>query len=661
MNDAGWRNGLKEAAARLLPGTVVQRLALLALVLLAATLRLWNLPHIPYTHDEISALVRVYPSVGETIQKGVVEQDTHPPGVQVFEWAWTRAFGMGSAAVKLPFILLSVAALLLLYRFACAWCGASVALVLTALLATLQYTVMYGQIARPYAFGFFTTALLADQLTRYVATGKRMALAGMVIGAVLSAYTHHFALLLAALMLATGFFLVPAERRKAFLIACAAVAAAYLPNIPIFLRQLGYKGLDQWLAPPGPAWVPDYLWWLAHCSAAMAAVWALLLTTSAVLRMRHRGGSGPVWAIALLWGLLPLAVGYAYSLWRAPVLQYSVVLFSFPYLLLGALAGLRHLRPSLASPVAAAVAVVSMLTLVAARRHYEVFYRSPYEAAAKGIMQAAREQGRLAVVDAPPEKIDFLLRLWQVNPSTTPYLNARGMPLAQVDSLLRAFHGAEVFLGTTTGAAPELPALVQAAFPFLAERHDFEEGQAFLFSGIPVPRRLQDHAWSSLATPDAIEGDGWNVDASVPLWRDTLRGNGPAPRAWDLGGREFGILLEKPVYQLAHGDNDVIEARMDAAGVQGKGLKLVAELRTGETVSIYRSQPFPGITGQGSILCAIPLADLPGHGQGQRLRVYAWNEGGGPAHVTSVEVRVREGNPWLYGLFQPLKGPLKFP
>lgn len=660
MNDATWRNGLKEAAARALPGTPAQHWTLLALLLLAAALRLWNLPHIPYTHDEISALLRIYPGLWETIIKGAAI-DAHPPGVQVFEWAWTRAFGMGVAAVKLPFILLSIAALLLLYRFAFAWCGGSVALVLTALLATLQYTVMYGQIARPYAFGFFTTALLADQLTRYAATGKRMALVGVAAGAVLSAYTHHFALMLAAIMLATGLFLVPAEKRRAYMAACAFMVLAYLPNLPIFLRQLGYKGLDQWLAVPGPVWVPEYLWWLAHCSVAMAAVWALLLIASAVLRMRHRGGSGPVWAIALLWGLLPLAVGYAYSLWRAPVLQYSVVLFSFPYLLLGALAGLRHLRTGLAIPIAAAVAAVSVLTLVTVRKHYEVFYRSPYEAAAKGIVQAAREPHRLALVDAPGEKIDFLLRLWQVNPASAPYINARGRTLAEVDSLLHAFSGSTVFLGTTAGAAPELPALVQAAFPFLAERHDFEGGQAFLYSGAPVPQRLQDRGWSSLATPDAVEGDGWNVDPAVLLWRDMLGGNIYAPRMWDLGGREFGIVLEKPVYQLARGDNDVIEAHMHVAGVQGKGLKLVAELRTGENTTLYRSQPFPATAGSGSIITAIPLADLPGHGQGQRLRVYAWNEGAGPAHVVSMEVRVREGNPWLYGLFQPLKGPLKFP
>jgi len=649
---------VETAAKTVLPGTPVQRTVLLGLLLLAAALRLWNLPHIPYTHDEISALLRIFPGLVDTIRKGVAV-DAHPPGVQVFEWAWTRLFGMDEAVVKLPFILMSLLALPLLYRFAFAWCGGTVALVSTALLATLQYTVMYGQIARPYAMGFFTTALLADQLTRYVGSGSRRALVGMALGTVLSAYTHHFALLLAALMCATGLFLLDAEKRKAYLVVCGAVLLAYLPNLPLFLGQLGYAGVGNWLAPPTAQWIPDYLWWLAHCSVLFAAVWALLLLASAALRIRHRETIGPVWAITLVWGLLPLVIGYAYSLWRAPVLQYSVVLFSFPYLLLGLLAGLRHLRNGWTLPVILATAAVAVATLISSRHHYQVFYRSPYEAAIKGTLATAEQPDRIALVDAPPEKVAFYFRHWQVDTTALHFHNVRGMPLAQVAALLQAPGTASVFLGLTAGAAPELAALVQASFPFLEERHDMEEGQTFLFSGMPVRNRVEDRLWARTITPEAIGHADWQVDAGLPTDRDSTMAM--APRRWNFTGREWGILLDLPVYQVAHDDNDVIEARMDAAIGQGKGLKLVTELRSGEVTTFYRSQSLSEPHAQGTLVSAIPLADLPGHGQGQRLRVYVWNEGGNPAQVSLIEVRVREGNPWLYGLFQPLKGTLKYP
>ncbi len=659
MSAPQWREGLKAAAVQALSGTSFQRGALLVLLVLASVLRLWDLPNIPYTHDEISALIRVYPSLGETVQEGVIALDTHPPGVQVFEWAWTKLFGMSEAAVKLPFILMSVLALLLLYRFAFAWCGANVALITTALLATLQYTVMYGQIARPYAAGFFTTALLADQLTRYLGSGSRKTLVGIALAALLSAYTHHFALMLATFMVLTGFFLIVPAKRKEYLIACAIAAVAYLPNIPIFLKQLGGKGLDEWLAPPTAMWVPDYFWWIAHCSVVFAAVWAVLIGASFALRIRHRGGIAPMWAITLFWGLVPLLVGYAYSVWRAPVLQYSVVLFSFPYLLLGALAGLRYMRGSWVLPAVFATAAVSVFTLITERKHYEVFYDSRYEAITHGIVEASSMPDRVALLDGPDRVVDFYLKHWKIDPHQVPYFSLHDKSPAWLDSLLRSTTASSVFYGSTARAVPENTAWIQAAFPFLQKRHDMDEGQTFLFSGMPTAPSIDDRKWGSLITPDAIEGDGWEVNADVPLLQDTT-GQGRTPRLWDLTGKEFGILLDKPIYQIAQGDNDVIEARMNVMDVNGNGLRLVVELKEGEQTTFYRSHPFHSSHGNGSIISAIPLADLPGHGQGQRLRVYIWNEGGRAAHVASMEVRVREGNPWLYGFFEPLKGVRKY-
>lgn len=657
MNNADWRSRLAAAAESGLPGTPIERTALALLMLLALVLRAWKLPEIPYTHDELSALIRIYPGLGETLRTGVAALDTHPPGVQVFEWLWTRLFGMGEAAVKLPFLVMSVAALFFLYRFAHAWAGAQVALITTALLATMQYTVMYGQIARPYAAGLFTTALLADQLTRYVGKGGLKPLAGVVIGAVLSAYTHHFALMLAFIMCSTGFFLLEKKRRKPFLLACGLVVLLYLPNVPLFLGQLGQRGLDLWLAAPTARWIPEYLWWLAHCTWLFAAVWLLLAAVSAALRIRHKGSMAPVWAITLAWGLLPLAVGYAYSIWRSPVLQYSTVLFSFPYLLIGLFAGLRHLPKIWAWPVVVGISAVSVLTLITDRAHYEIFYRSKYEAIARGILQAQQDPGQLAITDAPDNVMAFYFNHWGARPADVRYLNLRNRPAAWVDSVLRDPRLSSVFLGTTPSPDPERMAQVQAYFPFLAERHDMDEGQTWLFTSAP-PAVLHDHRWKSLAAPEAIRGEGWKLDENLPLWRDTLAANGTAQ--WDLTGREYGLLLEKPLYAITGNDNDVIEAIMHVASAEGQGLKLITELRQGEESIFYRGQSYSG-SGAVTVVSAIALADIPGHGHGANLRVYAWNEGGNQARISSLEVKVRKGNPWLYGFFQPLKGALEFP
>lgn len=662
MSTPSWREGLRTATASAFPGTAAQRGALLALLLLASALRLWDLPHIPYTHDEISALLRVrFSSFSELISKGVAI-DAHPAGVQVFEWVWTGLFGTSEMAVKLPFIVLSVVALFFLYRFAAAWSSPAAALLSIAFIGCIQYTVMYGQIARPYAAGFFTCALLMDQITRALG-GRRRAWAGVALAAALCAYVHHFSLLFALLAGLCLLFLASAHQRKQVLLAGAVALVLYLPELPITWRQLGYGGVGQWLAPPTPSWFPEYVAWIFQFSIPLAVV-VLGVALAGWARAFRSGGNGrsPFLFLCLVLGLLPLAVGYGYSVWHAPVLQYSVLIFSFPFLVFPLFAGWRTPRPALVLPLVALIAATAVFGLVEQRKHYEIFYRSKYEASVRGIVEAAKYPDRLALVDLPEEIPGFYFRQWGLDSASAPYINVHGRAASFVDSLLGATAAAEVFHGASAGAAPENLARIQQAFPFMLERHDMEEGQVFLFSGMPGNGKLEDLSHGSLVTPEAVKGDGWKVDEDLPASRDSSDAFTSGPKSWDLSGREFGAVFERSVFDLASGDNDILEARMGVSNVgPGSELRLVMELKEGDRSVFYRTSGDSTRTGATSLFTAIPLSDLPKHGQGTRLKVYLWNPGGKAAQVTSIEVRVREGNPWLYGLFQPLKGPLRFP
>ena len=115
--------------------------------------------------------------------------------------------------MQLPFIAASLAGILFMYRFALAWTGASAALAVAALMATLQYTVLYGQYARPYAIGLATAALLADQATRWLACHRTKHLVAAAIAATLCAFTHHFAALVAALIMAGTLVVAVSGRR----------------------------------------------------------------------------------------------------------------------------------------------------------------------------------------------------------------------------------------------------------------------------------------------------------------------------------------------------------------------------------------------------------------------------------------------------------------
>ncbi len=657
-----WRTHIARHGDRLLPGAPWARWTFLALMLLAAVLRFWRYTEIPYTHDEISALVRLFPTLGETIRTGVIALDTHPPGVQVFEWLWTRLFGMEEAAVKLPFTLLSLGALVLLFRFAMAWTGAVPALLLTALMATLQYSVMYGQIARPYAFGLFTTALLADQLTRYLALGRRRALVGIAVAAVLSAYTHHFALLLAFLMGGSGLLLLRPGQRKPYLWMVGIVLLLYLPNVPIFIGQLGLGGLGGWLPRPDRWWLADHAWWIAHTSWWLAAPLGLLALFAITRLVQRRNVPGNSLVLLFTWGLLPIAIGIGYSLWREPVVQHSMLLFSFPYLALALLSGMRGVPSRMALPLVAVICVLSVGTLIGTRQHYTVFYTSKYDAMVDGAIRWTQGNAgeTLVLLDAPPEVLDFHLRQRGLGMDDVPHVRLLddSFTPGRLDTLLANSRAQRVFYGQSNGASAERIARIQLHFPHLVQRIDMAEGQVFVLHREPVPEAISDRRFLTGACPICDPLPGWEIHTDLPTREDSLW-----PRSWDHSGREYGVLVAMALDTVAQRADDLVEihARLFLPGPT-QDVGLVVELKHGDSTVFYRTAELDDL-----LLTEAPqevtliVATRPGDAQLRDapllLRAYLHNRSGAAIGVRAMHVVLREGNPVVHALSGPIDGP----
>src|SRR4030095_8528960 len=108
--------------------------------------------------------------------------------------------------------------------------------------------------------------------------------------------------------------------------------------------------------------------------------------------------------LALIWGIAPLLVGLCYSIWRAPVLQYSVLLFSFPYSLLLLLSGIQRATWPRTALLCAILSGAAVLTLIIERKHYDLFYRSVFETMIRDGMRAQERFGRndcVVLLDAP--------------------------------------------------------------------------------------------------------------------------------------------------------------------------------------------------------------------------------------------------------------------
>lgn len=607
-----------------LPGDRTERWIFIGLLLLAAVLRFWDLPHLPFAHDELSALLRLYPTLGQTIHGGVMIGDTHPPGLHVFLWCWTNLFGTGEVAVKLPFIVLSVAALFFWYRLASAWAGVQVALLITALLATAQYTVMYGQLARPYAFGFFTVGLMADQLVRFAADRRRTHLIGFVVGAVLSAYTHHFALLTAGLLACAGLWLVNQQDRRRYMLACGLTALCYAPNAVITLHQLGMGGLSSWLHPPGATWIPDYLAWVFMYSVPLMACVAALVVLSLFQLARHKGlGQRPFWT-SLLLGVVPLAIGYAYSVLRAPVLQYSVLIFSFPFLLIALFMGLKAVPRGITIGACAVLAGLSVFALVHDRQHYTLFYNSRYEAYARAMSEAGPQD--LVLIDAQSAMLEHYLDEWRSTAGANTFTVAQFDSLEKVVRLLANEDLRTATIGFAPNTPPDLLAVVQERFPVVERVEHFCEGGLYRFA------------------KTGVEDDPLAYSTAKP-WSDSTV-------------VEFPAILEAKVGDVCTDANALFEVRAVLPPSAPPTVELELELYAGdELVGWFGAPKWAALVrpdGSRTLHLAFRVSQHDALARNIRARMFMRNKTVRWFGTPGLSYRGRPGNPVLYGLYAPV-------
>ncbi|HNY03107.1 MAG TPA: glycosyltransferase family 39 protein, partial [Bacteroidales bacterium] len=389
---------------------------ILVIMGIGAVLRLWRLPEIPFTHDEFSAILRTrFDSFSDLIRYGV-RIDGHPAGVQVFLYYYIHWFGLSEAGLKLPFILAGTLSIGLIYLIGKEWFNGTTGLAAASFLAFLQYPVMYSQIARPYASGLFLSLLATWFWTRALfRPGRRFTLnlAGFVLTGTLCMYNHYFSFLFAGMVYLTGLFVCPRERRMAWFLSGPAMLLLFAPHIPIFLNQLGIGGVEGWLQKPRFDFLLDYLQYSFHFSVFVGLLVLTLISLALYWQGSRPEKRNRFMIISAAWFLIPWLTGYLYSIFRSSVLQYSVLIFSFPYLLFLVTGWFNTEKPRHQAIVAGLIALIVIPSLIIERRHYRLFYEGAYECIVKETQRQVTEKGAdrcLVLLDTKPDINDYYLR-----------------------------------------------------------------------------------------------------------------------------------------------------------------------------------------------------------------------------------------------------------
>ena len=476
---------------------------LLLILCTASALRFYRLGDFSLSNDELSALVRTeYSSFSELLDKGI-RVDAHPAGVQVFLYYWTGVAGTSEFALRFPFALAGVVSVYVLFLLGRRWFGTTCGLVAAGALAVTQLPLLYSQLARPYAPGLLFTLLAAYWWTRLLFPKDRDRLSplwtAVAFGLSLAAcaYTHYFSMLSAGLIAFGGLPFLGKKSWRPYLGGCLLSVALFLPHLGIFFRQLSYGGVGEWLGKPRPGYFRKFLDFSFNYTEWFEYLFAVICLVSAALY--YRSIRRPLlYVICLAWFLLPYFIGHWYSVHVNPVLQYSTLLFAFPWLLvfLSGFLDEEKTRPYKAILVAILLAA-GIFTLVQqqyfTRNHFGVF-----SGLVSRTLDWEKQHGRENMTTVynvnSPKYVGYYFNKFHATPWAVQYNVADDSSLARfrdvVDSSRTSYF---VYGWSTIRNYPEAIELVRQHYPGRAARDTFFNSAVYLFgrdtTGLPQPLR----------------------------------------------------------------------------------------------------------------------------------------------------------------------------
>lgn len=643
---------------------------IIGILLLALILRFYDLFAIPYTHDELSGLLRTrFDSFSELIAKGV-KIDGHPAFVQVFLYYWTGLFGTSEWVVKLPFIFSGVGGVYFAYKIGKRWSNVTVGLIVAAIIATSQYPLMYSQIARPYTSGFFFTLLLAYHWGEIVffKNYTRKHLIWFPIAAALCAYNHHFSMLTAGLIGIFGIAFTFRQFLGKYLLLCLAAVILYSPHFTILSAQLKMGGLAGWLGKPEPSFLPHYIYYIFQFSTLLIVLyagiilWTLLkggfdyapsaakgLSTARQSPSSSYPKGNPRSSKAILFaGILffsVYAVGYFYSIYMAPVLQTSVLIFAYPFLLIFLFGWAKEQTKRLNLILVLIITIVNCYVLIFERQYYQVFYKTPFNQLVLDVMDVDKKPAYALIFSDEPKTRFYVERGDFRIPGKVKFFTVPEFTEKDLEKLLEEKSGYDqFFLAATSSLPPTYRAIVLQKYQHIIwQKNYFSASTLFLSKGKPTEKPIAD----IVKTKDLF--------------------NGYNPGKWYDGGyhftkdEEWGPGYSKELSKLVKRPSDLVDVvvKLKLSDLKQEPL-LVLNIQSKDSVLVYRDTPASRHTinlkdSTVTLVQSIKFIDL--HYQkfeNPTLNTFIWNRDKKPLKILSFQVIYRKDNPLTYALYEPI-------
>jgi hypothetical protein len=623
---------------------------ILAIIATAAVLRFIHYADFSLSNDELSALVRVqFDTFKDLVDKGFYV-DGHPGGIQVLIYYWVKVFGDSEASLRFPFVVMGVFAVWFAYLTARLWFGKTSALFVAVCLALLQFPILYSQIARPYGSGLFFSMLTAYFWTRVVfhfdagSNRKYIDTVAYALATTAMMYNHYFSFLTAFIMGVSGLFLLRKENRFFYLGAGLAAAILFTPHIYITLNHLSIGGVGLWLGKPENNWLLKHIAYLFNNSS-----WVLVMVAFISLSgfLSSQKLSNRVWTlrlISLIWFLAPIATGFFYSRMVNPVLQHSVVIFTFPFLLFFLFSFPFWKADLIRLTMLVLLAFAILGSTVIHNKYYSTQHFGEFKDVAARIVEWDQQYGEAEITRAisvnNPFYIEYYLKRFKADPEFKQYDNRGGRDLFELKNILASSNTSYFAYAWTKMVPYETHDLIKFYYPFVVHDIDYEGLSAItLFSKNP------DFAVEQVQPVFSIQsnfkpGDHWRVAASALDTSVVYQGKYSIHMNPDI---EYGPTFEIPAGDIGMTEGCTVKIRaMVNSPLESSKAFIIFSLEQWDApvyswvASSVSNYAVPNVWSP--VFLTVPVNELKS--TRDILKIYIWNPGKEHLYVDGIQIEV---------------------
>lgn len=618
-------------------------------MLVAVVTRFYDFMSLPLMHDEFSALFRArFDNLSDLIEYGV-KVDGHPPLVQLYYYFMINHVSEAPWALKLPFILMGIASVYLLYIITKKEFGETAALISSSILSVSELGVMYSHLARPYASGLFfvllfywlALRLFSEKKDPYYRTSILFVLSG-----VFAAYNHHFSLLAVGIIGLFGLFRVEKSLRLRYMILGVCIAILYLPNLPVFFAQLELGGIGQWLSPPDYSFLPKFLGFTLNYNYAFyLTVFAISALSFTWLRDQNKSFKKIGFYLTIFF--TAFLTGYLYSIKINPVLQYSVMIFFVPFLLVPITARIREQSVNVNLTLVLGILIIGIYSLIVTREYYKQNYSSPYISILDDCRSAQSNKNTPALIHSHYRITNYYLDKdkrpihfrWSTSFKNEAEFDKYLLECVQTSN--------EFYFGAMSDVKPELFARIMHYYPQIVSQKNYFGATTYLFSkGKPSLNII------AAKNFDSKEHGKWS-NFKQEFVIDSL-----SNKKYALKNQEWCISTEAQLNSILKHSNQFIDVSVDVypENVSAEVVLVLLVVNGKENIQYKASSTKMFDTKDGipvHLTSSIKLSDIKLE-KDMIVKTYIWNPSKSNSLIDNYTMSLREGNPIIYGMFNPL-------